>query len=376
MLEEIITYKVKGLNFKKFLNLIKSENIQVKELQKNTFNLFFISIYEKDNNKFINITKKMGYEVEVVNSSKLLKTKTNIKKNISLFLCLIFIVLSLLISSNFVLKIEIFGCENISKQQIINILKENNINVYNLKSKYNLNNIEIILKQNIDDISLASAVIKGNTLIVNIDEKINNDEYIYNFQPIVAPYDCIIKEVALKSGSLMVQEGQTVKKGEVIIAPYINYKDGTQLAVEAKAEIKAYVELSNTIEYFENHSKLVRSGKKYIAKSMSIFNLEFNSKKFKKPFKQYEVEEYSIFPFKNFILPIKQTKKIYYELVEKQVFEPFENMKQNIIEQNKKILYNSLSNPTKDKYEVFSTINYQDNIYFVTTYLKGEIVFN
>ena len=75
----------------------------------------------------------------------------------------------------------------------------------------------------------------------------------------------------------------------------------------------------------------------------------------------------------NFILPIKRTRQVYYELKPKTVFTSFEKVKQNIIEENKRMLYNTLSN-TKNQ-QVFTHINYEDNVYYVTTYLKADVVF-
>ena len=77
----------------------------------------------------------------------------------------------------------------------------------------------------------------------------------------------------------------------------------------------------------------------------------------------------------NFILPIKRVKTVYYELVKKQVYIPFDKVKENIIEQNKKILYNDLSKNVEKEMKVFNTITKEENVFFVTTYLKADIWF-
>ena len=62
------------------------------------------------------------------------------------------------------------------------------------------------------------------------------------------------------------------------------------------------------------------------------------------------------------------------ELKEKSVFIPFEKVKQNIIEENKKVFYNNLSN-IKNK-QFLSYISYEENIYYITSYLKADVIFN
>ena len=79
--------------------------------------------------------------------------------------------------------------------------------------------------------------------------------------------------------------------------------------------------------------------------------------------------------FKNFLIPIQKTKTTYFELENKNVFVSFDKVKQNIIEQNKKVLYNKFDNKIGEEKEVYSTIVYEDNIYYVTTYLKTYISF-
>lgn len=372
--EQKITYKVKGLNFKKFLELLKKEKIEVSMLKRQEYNIFYIEVNAKNVKTFLKIANTLNYQVEETNSTILLNSKNNIKRNLSLFICVVFICILTVFSCNMVYKIEIYGLETLTKQQVVKVLNDNNIKAFKTKSSYNLNNIELLLKSSLDKISFASAIIKGNTIIININEKINNDEYIYDYQPIVAPYDCIIKKIDLKSGTVAVEEGQTVKKGQEIVLPYIDYKDGTQLPVKASADIYAYVEVSHTTQYIENHTELVRTGRKFKLTQLNLYNFIFKKDKANFNYKKYETEISYTYPFNNFILPIKKTTITYYELKEKSVFIPFEKVKQNIIEENKKVLYNNLSN-IKNK-QFLSYISYEENIYYITSYLKADVIFN
>lgn len=375
MLNEKITFKLKGLNFKKFLNLLKKENIEVFNFKKCEYNIFYVTISTENEKQFLKITSKLNYIVQSEAHTPFLFVKNTAKRNLAFVFAIIFLCLSFVYACNFVFKIEIYGLQTVTEQEVISVLNKNNYQSFKTKSKYDLKNIELVLKNNIQQISFASAVIKGNTLIINIDEKINNDNLVYDYQPIVAPYDCIIESINLKSGTAVVQKGQSVKKGENIILPYINYKDGTQLKVEADADIVCYIELSHTTEYLENHTENVRSGKTQTQRILSLFNVDFSKIQSSK-YSNYETVITENFIFKNLCLPIKSKTVTYYELIEKSVFVPFETVKQNIIEQNKKILYNNLVNlKTKEEMTAYTSINYKDNVYFVTTYLKAEISF-
>jgi hypothetical protein len=258
------------------------------------------------------------------------------------------------------------------------VLNSNNINVGKPKSKYNLASIEKVLQNSIDKVSLASAIIRGNTLIVSINEKIDNSQYVYDFKPILAPYDMVITDIKLKSGTAIKQKNQTVKRGEAIVLPYIEYKDGAQLSVEAQAEITARIELSTTYYYMENHEEQVKTNKTYHVVEYSLFGKTWSSGKNKKnniPFLNFTLDKKTSFLFDNFFIPIQKTVTTYTQLVPKQIYKQFTpQIEQNLIEENKKVLYNKLSNKTRIENINFSTItNFVDNVYLVTTYLKASI---
>ena len=372
--DERITFNIKGLNFKKFLKRLEEENIEVFELERVSYNNFNITIKKQAEKIFNDLCLKFNYKKNIKSETPILSSTNAVKRNLAFTLCIIFICVCLVFSCNMVYKIEIVGLQNITKQEVIKVLNDNNINTFKPKSAYDLKNIELLLKTNINKISFASAVLRGNTMILNINEKIDNSADIYDFKALVAPFDCIIEEVELLSGTLVVSKGQAVRKGESIVLPYIDYKDGTKLKVEALAKVKAYVELSYTTQYTENHFEFVRSGKMQEVNCIKIFNKEF-SNDFVLNFEHCEIEQNSNYVFNNFILPIKRVKTVYYELIKKQVYVPFEKVKENIIEQNKKILYNDLSKNVEKEMEVFNTITKEENVFFVTTYLKADIWF-
>lgn len=171
--EEKIFYSVQGLNFYKFLKEIKKNNIEVFELNYNDYNHFSVGVKIKDKNSFIKIAKNLNYKLEIIKRTKLIDKLNLIKNNLIMTFCVVSICIGLFISSKFVFKIEVFGLENVPLENIITVLNNNGFGAFKRKTQYNLEKIEIILKENINEISLASSVIIGNTLIVNVKEKIS-----------------------------------------------------------------------------------------------------------------------------------------------------------------------------------------------------------
>lgn len=372
-----IEYELEGLNFSKFLIKVRQKDIKLLLLDKYEYNKYRIKVYKKDSILFEKLAKDSHLKFSIIKTSKLINFLKLTKANISLFLCAMILAIGVSITNNFVLKVEVYGLEKLTSAQIEEVLNSHSITKGQLKNNYNLDEIELLLKNSLDQVSLVSCVIRGNTLLINVNEKIDNSVYEAEFLPIIAPYDMLIKDIRLKSGTSIVEKGATVKQGELIVLPYIEYKDGTKLNVMAQAEIDAYIELSNTLYYMENHEELVLSGNYVKNIEYSLFNLKWKGNKNNNPFENFKTEFIEEYTFNNMVLPIKKTTLVYYELVPKQVYIPFDsNQQQKLICENESLLYNKLCNSTKTiDYSYQTTTKNVDNIYLITTYLKANASF-
>ena len=263
-------YRITGLNFKKFLNELKKNKITILCLTKIDYNQFEIMV--DNTQQFLSICKDFKYKVDEVKLSKKEKFLRLFKRNFIFVLLSIIICFSICFSSNFVFKVEIYGLESVDKEEIVNVLNKNGYKVGQLKNKYDLDNIQPILVKNIDKISYATGIIKGSTLVVSVYEKIDNSPYIYDYLPIFAPFDCIVKEISLVSGTIKVAQNETAKAGDTIIAPYVETKDFKCLPIPVKAQIKAYVEIKENIQVdknLDNVQNLIEELKKKLYNTLS-----------------------------------------------------------------------------------------------------------
>ena len=373
IVNNMVAYKIHGLNFNKFLKLLQESKIEIFNLKKLEDNNFCLGIKLKDENIFKKCLVLCNMNVLYSElKSKDLKLLSFLKKNLAYTICSIILFLGIAFSNFFVFKIEIYGLETIQQCSIEKVLKENNFNVLKLKSSYNLSSLQTIIKKNFENISLASCTILGNTLVVNILEKpISN---IKNNKPIVAPYNLIISDISLKSGTCLVSPNQVVKEGSELISPYITYKNGSKLEVSAEAEISAYAEKTISTIYTEKHYKTVRSGKKEVFNNIKFLN---TNKNYVCTYKNFEVEKRESYLLNNFIIPIKKEEIIFYELIQKMFFEPFnENIKEKLIEENKNLLYNTFDSCKKVENKNFSSkVEKVENYYIISTTISANIIF-
>jgi similar to stage IV sporulation protein len=124
--------------------------------------------------------------------------------------------------------------------RIRNTLNNYGIRIGTLKKKINFEMLSENLKNDIEDISWIFARLKGCRLVLTIaykkklPPKMIDKDVIGN---IIAKKDGYIKTIITKSGTNKVKENDLVRKGDILIAGEVEYKDGTKDKVTPLGEV-------------------------------------------------------------------------------------------------------------------------------------------
>lgn len=139
------------------------------------------------------------------------------------FLCLCFLLICVgCYSMNFIWDIKIKGNHEVSSQQIISCLQNNSIDIGLNKNKIDCSNIELLLRQQFQQIGWVSVYFDRTNLCVEVKEslydvtefaEVHNNEMYH----LIAEKDAVISSIITRAGKSIVKEGQFVKKGEVLV---------------------------------------------------------------------------------------------------------------------------------------------------------------
>jgi len=206
-MKNLIKYTIKNLNKEKVLKeILKVSNItNIKILEQEM--TFCVSV--KNSKKIDKILDSKGAKIlnkKRVGTIQFLKSSVF---RLGVLIPIIVFLFAAIVSNLFVFNYQITGNDLVSSNEIINILKEQNVSGIKYKKDINISNLEnAILK--IEQVSLVSIIFYGNTLIINIKEKVYNEEYVQQgkFLPLKAEFNGIITEISLIQGTLLVKEGQ------------------------------------------------------------------------------------------------------------------------------------------------------------------------
>lgn len=184
------------------------------------------------------------------------KTKTKVKivrkRGLPLFLhrhrrrgafvagMLLFAVILALLTS-FVWAIEIDGTEKIDKNLIRNTLKSCGLDVGVLKYTLKASDIQADMLREMPELSWLWVEVKGTRAFVHVREKTPVPDIVPAGRPanIVADCDGVITDCTATRGTAMVQEGDAVQKGTLLISGTVETKQGSTLLVHAEGSVKA-----------------------------------------------------------------------------------------------------------------------------------------
>ena len=325
-----IKLRLQGLNVEKFLNLLQNANIQLLDICREEYNVFLLTVKYGDYKRLKTEIEKFGYKYEVLDKFGAYKAIDFMFARFAFVVTLLLFVMVYFFSNLFVWKIDINGLCNISKQEILTCLAKSNVAIGKPKQNINSLKIEKLLMDNFDNIGLVSAYLYGNSLQINISEKLSLD-YL-NFKPLVSSFNGIVKEFELVSGTANVEVGDVVRQGDILVYPYIIDSAENKKSIIAKANVTLEVDFNYTISYNEIVEIYVDSGKKFESNNISLYGLNFRKNK-KCPYKNYRTEVKNSYVLKNLFLPLKKTRVVYYEQVLTKQKIPFESVKDKLIKQ-------------------------------------------
>lgn len=358
-------FLIKGLNVEKNLNVLAKE-IPIYEIRRIEKNLTSFKVPYKWRGRAKKKLEGLDYNIVEEKNYGFLPKFLQIFLNFGAIFAILLAFILYFFQSPYILQYEILGTNTLSEKEIVEFIKDN---FSQNKNNLTLSDIENSLYQNFSEISFVSVIVKGQTLIVNLKEKLLPEEIYGEFSPIYSNFDGKIKEINLISGTSQVSVGEYVNKGDVLVEPFYLDSEGNLQKVEADAEITMEVYRSAEITHFDTRIERVRTGDFCVMDEIKLFGLTIyeNSSNCDFALSESVVENRDL--VKNNLLPFKLQRTIIYELEEKVVNENFESVKEKIIENAREIALENCQDCATIIDEFF-TINHQSG----STTLKYTIV--
>ena len=362
----LVKISLEGLNIEQIINKLNNSNIKCYNILKPSHKSLIFSIDFKNLKKIKPLLKNYQYKITYLGLANL---KTWLIKNLAIFLVLPFALSLMAFSSRITWKIEIYGAEGNLKQEVISTLKQNNIQVGKSLPKDN-QQMEKLLMENLNNVAQVSCVIRGTSLIINISPKLVY--VVEEHKPILASFNGIVESISLVSGTLAVNIGDFVNKGEILVYPFTLNKNNEQVPVKPIAEIRAKAYIVGSTKLNATSTKLVETGRTYTTFCINIFNKNLFSKNWQKPFAIYRTYVYN----ENIssVLPIKRKKCVFYEMEYVLVNYDLEQERAGLEQQSVTLAYQNLPTNSEILEQKTSSVIVNDCLYVATTLTISTII--
>ncbi len=215
----------------RFIKLCNLNNIFIWKFE-NSKDFFHFCVSKRDFSKIQDYAKKTNCDLRVIDKRGLPFFMYKYKKR-KCFLIGVFLFLILILYSNiFIWKIDISGSDIYTREEILSYVNDTLVKPGTKKSDVNCKDMEFILREQYSKIAWISCYIKGTELHIEISDTIDPDKIESSNTPcnIVAIKDCSICEMITKSGTAVVEQGEAVTKGQILISGVVEiYNDYDEL---------------------------------------------------------------------------------------------------------------------------------------------------
>lgn len=308
---------VEGYFIERFINGCVTKNILLMNNKREKQSVLTANISIRDFKKIRKIAKTSKCRVKIVEKKGLPFLFERYKKRKLFAIFLAVILLGLVAMSNFIWNIEIKCEEEIATEEIMEILKENGLEIGKLKKEIDTVKVVQALRHEREDIAWAGIQFAGTNATIEIvkakpkPEIINEEEYCN----IVSDKEGIITKINVQNGTAAVKVGDLVKQGTTLVNGFLEGKYTGIRYVHAVADIEAKVWYSKKQRIEKVQEEEVRTGNEENKYSIKINNFEINFYKTLSKFQNYDTIEDSkkLKLFSDFYLPIEWSKKTNYE---------------------------------------------------------------
>lgn len=361
-------YKLRysGKNFLSFLNFLERFDLSAYKIKYDKDVVTF-EMSAKDYKILKN--KNKVFKISVLKVGGIKRIFHLFFNRIGLVVGLLAVILLTIIFNKIAFDVKVVGNNNIGASEIKNAIINYGYQ-FGKSTHFDKDKMERYLLENVEGLSLVSVAKKGNSLVVSVVEK---SEQLNESFPFYAPYNMVVKNINLISGTAVVKSGDVVKKGDVLVENYTINADGDKIEIEANALIDADIFFCDNIVVKKEEEIFEKTGNKLTFSTVSFF-------KAKTPFYGIKYAFYDInmsnTPLSNgMLLPLYYNKVEIVEL--KKVLKSFDYDKdsEKYFEQSKKNAYQLVPSGVIINDEICRVTECNDK-YIFQTYLKSEMRFS
>lgn len=313
---------LQGPGVAKLLNLTVKNRIFFWDLHYKE-NTVTVKIRPRDFKRLRPLLKKTGCRVKILQKKGILFVLLQGWRRKGLLAGIIFILLLPCLLSQFVWQINIQGNVEVESKEISAILENSGVHKGMLKNKIDPSGLERELLLEFKELQWAGVSLDGVCLYIQVVERKGIPSSPGEIGGLVAAKDGLVTNILVLSGEASVEVGDTVQKGQTLIAGKITHAEelnGEIMEEESEVPPKGKV---TALVWYESYAEapLYKVLKKKTGRYSRSFALRIKEREFslggirESPYRNYELEKIKrAFAWRNLCLPVELLNNNYWEL--------------------------------------------------------------
>jgi len=310
---------VEGYFLEKFVNICTRRQILLWDIQRDRNSKMTLKVSIRGFKMLKPVAKKTGCRVKILEKRGLPFLLNRYRHRKTFLLGAAVFVVLFYIMTSFVWSVEVVGNKKIETDGILKCLEKYGVKPGVLKYRINPEEVANGVILDIDGLSYVNVLVRGTKVKVEVAEGVKRPSIIPLNVPcdIVAKKDGVIKSVIVKIGQAQVKEGDTVKKGQLLVSGSIPIKgaEDNPKRVHAMAEVLARTWYEGRQPVELKAVEKIRTGRKkdnvtlvLFSKKINLFHKEIDFKDFEK----VEIKK-NLSIGEEFVLPFGLVIERYYE---------------------------------------------------------------
>ncbi|NLW44360.1 MAG: sporulation protein YqfD [Syntrophomonadaceae bacterium] len=295
----VITVRVRGPYPEKIINLALSRGLFLSDIKRDGQDVYF-SMRRSGYKALAAIAEKFGYQVEILSRKGFPYYRRTLRRRWMMLIGALVFVLVLYILSSFVWSLEVIGTNNVKTEAVLRSAANFGLHRYAFKGSLNRTHIEEGILREIPELSYVEVNIKGVKATIKVVEKVLPGDQFTGPCNLVAKRGGIVEEVMVLDGTAMVQKGDTVGAGSILISgtiiPQGEYPDDMippPRLVRAQGVVKARVWYEGYGEHPLLEERIIPTGASTESISLETPWGKWNIKRPQKSFTSFEVQKSS-----------------------------------------------------------------------------------
>ncbi|MDO5010123.1 MAG: sporulation protein YqfD [Intestinibacter bartlettii] len=358
---------VEGIDTEKYLNFICKNKVSIYNVKRIDKTKVEFSVSRGDLKKIKNMYRGNKFEVKIKQKTGIPFLAKRIYKYKTMVFSAVVSLLLLLLTTQFVTDIYIDCPEGIDKKVLQDELEECGLKPGVFKKTIDRKIIRDHIMQEIDEVAYLSINVKGTNVFVTVTKKDdeNTQTSNSNYCNIIASKNGIIEKVIARSGEAVVQVGDIVKKGDLLI-------QGANTSAMPQVWATTFYESVQKKPYIETINK--KTGKSKNIYTITFYDKEYEIKRNIK-YNDYVIENKTKeIKIGNYTFPVKIIVSTFYEVTKKEVEVDVDKLKDELKQKALKDLYYMMPASAK-----MGDVNYQHKVsknmleYIVTVQASEDI---